>query len=62
MREDDDSTVTGLRGDEGMTTAEYAVGTLAACSFAGLLLKLLSSSTVTGWLESLIGKALHMFF
>ena len=26
-----------LRADDGMTTAEYAVGTVAACSFGGIL-------------------------
>jgi hypothetical protein len=25
------------RADEGMTTAEYAVGTVAACGFGGIL-------------------------
>lgn len=30
-------------GDEGITTAEYAVGTAAGAGFAGLLYKLLTS-------------------
>lgn len=37
------------RDDRGMTTAEYAVGTVAACGFAGVLLKLLTSDTVLGF-------------
>ena len=32
------------RDDRGMTTAEYAIGTVAACGFAGLLLKILTST------------------
>ncbi|HEV8056757.1 MAG TPA: DUF4244 domain-containing protein [Nocardioidaceae bacterium] len=31
------------RDERGMTTAEYAVGTVASCGFAGLLYQLLNS-------------------
>jgi hypothetical protein len=47
-----------LRGDAGMTTAEYAVGTLAAVGFAGLLLKVLTSGSVQAALSHLIERAL----
>jgi hypothetical protein len=50
-----------LRGDAaeaGMNTAEYAVGTLAAVAFAGLLLKVLTSGTVQTALTAIIGRAL----
>jgi hypothetical protein len=47
-----------LRGDAGMTTAEYAVGTLAAVAFAGLLLKVLTSASVQAALGHLIERAL----
>jgi Flp pilus assembly pilin Flp len=47
-----------LRNDDGMTTAEYAVGTLAAVAFAGLLLKVLTSSQVQTALSHLIERAL----
>jgi Flp pilus assembly pilin Flp len=47
-----------LRKDDGMTTAEYAVGTLAAVAFAGLLLKVLTSSQVQAALSHLIERAL----
>jgi hypothetical protein len=47
-----------LRGDDGMTTAEYAVGTVAAVAFAGLLLKVVSGGEVQGWLSAVIGRAL----
>ena len=45
--------------DAGMTTAEYAVGTLAAVAFAGLLLKVLTSDTVQAALSGLIQRALR---
>ncbi|WP_328478867.1 DUF4244 domain-containing protein [Actinoplanes sp. NBC_00393] len=41
-----------------MSTAEYAVGTLAAVAFAGVLLKVVSSGTVQAALGGLIGRAL----
>jgi hypothetical protein len=44
--------------DAGMSTAEYAVGTLAAVAFAGVLLKVISSSTVQSALTGIIGRAL----
>lgn len=43
--------------DAGMTTAEYAVGTVAAAGFAGLLLKLLTSDAVSGLLSGMVEKA-----
>ena len=51
-----------LRGDAGMATAEYAVGTCAAAGFGGLLFKLLTSDSVSGLLQSLITKALSFVF
>lgn len=48
-------------GEEGMATAEYAVGVIAACGFAGLLVKLLSSDDVMSILISLIQKAVSLF-
>jgi len=47
------------RGDHGMTTAEYAVGTVAACGFAGLLYKIVTSDPIMHLVESLISHALH---
>ena len=47
-----------LRGDAGMNTAEYAVGTLAAVAFAGLLLKVVTSGTVQAALSAIIQRAL----
>ncbi|AYD90510.1 DUF4244 domain-containing protein [Actinomyces sp. 2119] len=47
-------------GEEGMATAEYAVGTLAAAAFAGLLLALIRSGSLTGALQALIESALSV--
>ncbi|MER5970292.1 DUF4244 domain-containing protein [Streptomyces sp. NPDC002055] len=48
--------------DQGMTTAEYAVGTVAACGFAAVLYKVVTSGAVSGALQSIIGKALDAPF
>nr|WP_233518319.1 DUF4244 domain-containing protein [Streptomyces corynorhini] len=48
--------------DSGMTTSEYAVGTIAACAFAAVLYKVVTSGPVSGALQSLIGKALDAQF
>ncbi|MGH3321879.1 MAG: DUF4244 domain-containing protein [Streptosporangiaceae bacterium] len=50
------------RGDRGMTTAEYAVGTVAACGFAALLLKILTSDRVRQLLGGIVERALHLPF
>jgi hypothetical protein len=48
-----------LRGDLGMTTAEYAVGTIAAVAFAAVLYKVVQSDAVRSALASVISSALH---
>lgn len=48
-----------LRRDDGMNTAEYAVGTLAAVAFAGLLLKVLTSDAVRNALTAIVQRALQ---
>ncbi|MGW7365434.1 DUF4244 domain-containing protein [Streptomyces sp. NPDC054841] len=50
------------RTDAGMTTSEYAMGTIAACAFAAVLYKVVTSGTVSTALESVIGKALNAQF
>ncbi len=45
-------------GERGMTTAEYAVGTVAAVAFAGLLLVVVKSSPVKSALSGIIVGAL----
>lgn len=46
--------------DAGMATAEYAIATLAACGFAGLLVAILRSDEVRGMLLGIIQRALGM--
>ncbi|MFD0557831.1 DUF4244 domain-containing protein [Stackebrandtia endophytica] len=41
-----------------MISAEYAVGTIAAVAFAGVLLKVLSSEGIVSALQNLISEAL----
>ncbi|MFC9649613.1 MULTISPECIES: DUF4244 domain-containing protein [unclassified Streptomyces] len=52
----------GARADAGMTTSEYAVGTIAACALAAVLYKVVTSGPVAGALQSLIGRALSAQF
>ena len=44
--------------EAGMTTAEYAVGTLAACAFAAVLLAVVRSGGVKSALAAVITAAL----
>jgi hypothetical protein len=46
------------RRDEGMTTAEYAVGLIAAVAFAGILYKVVTSSAVSAALTAIVKRAL----
>jgi Protein of unknown function (DUF4244) len=46
------------RGEAGTTTAEYAIGTLAACGFAALLYKIVTSESVSVLLSGMIHRAL----
>lgn len=50
----------GKAADHGMSTAEYAVGTVAACGFAGLLFKILTSSQVRSLLTGIVERALQL--
>jgi hypothetical protein len=45
-----------------MSTAEYAVGTVAACGFAGTLIELLGSDWVQGLLKNVIDSAFGFLF
>jgi hypothetical protein len=46
--------------DAGMATAEYAIATLAACGFAGLLVALMRSDEVRTLLYDVIRRALSL--
>jgi hypothetical protein len=47
------------RAEAGMSTAEYAVGTVAAVAFAVVLYKIVRSQAVASALTSIVNKALH---
>jgi hypothetical protein len=47
------------RDDAGMSTAEYAVGTVAAVAFAVVLYKIVRSPAVSAALSSIVQHALH---
>ncbi|OKI46757.1 hypothetical protein A6A29_27830 [Streptomyces sp. TSRI0281] len=51
-----------VRSDRGMTTSEYAVGTIAACAFAAVLYKVVNSGPVLSAMQSLIKDALDAKF
>jgi hypothetical protein len=46
-------------GDEGMSTVEYAVGTVVAAAFAAVLYKIVTGDSVVAGLTSLVNSALH---
>ena len=45
-----------VRGESGMATAEYAVGTVTACGFAGMLYTLLTSDFGQSLLQNIFDK------
>ncbi|WP_207781876.1 DUF4244 domain-containing protein [Phytoactinopolyspora limicola] len=49
------------RREAGMSTAEYAVGTVAACGFGGVLYKLLTSEPIQNTLKDVISRAFSLF-
>jgi len=49
-----------IHADEGAATAEYAIATLAAVGFAGLLVVILRSDEVRGMLTDLVRNALSI--
>lgn len=48
--------------DDGMTTAEYAVGTVATASLAGLLIKILTSPEIQNFIVQVLKHAFSSFF
>lgn len=51
-----------MHSDEGLSTAEYAVGTVAVAGLGGLLVKLLTSDWVFALLQRVIEKAFSVIF
>jgi hypothetical protein len=54
--------LTSSGADAGMTTAEYAVGTVAACGFGGILYKVITSPEILGLLRDVIASAFKLSF
>jgi hypothetical protein len=54
--------MSALKDDTGLTTTEYAVGTVAVAGLSGVLLKLLMSDSVRDLLWSVISNAFSRFF
>jgi uncharacterized protein DUF4244 len=52
--------IRGRAADAGMTTAEYAVGTVAAVAFASVLFKVVQSSEVQAALSHIVTSALNV--
>ena len=49
-----------LAGDEaGMSTVEYAIGTVAAAAFGGILYSVVTGDSIVGALTNIIGRALN---
>ncbi|MGO2111028.1 MAG: DUF4244 domain-containing protein [Pseudoclavibacter sp.] len=53
-----DRAAAALRDERGAETAEYAIATMAAVAFAGLLVAIMQSDTVRAMLEDLVERAL----
>ncbi|TSE00583.1 DUF4244 domain-containing protein [Skermania sp. ID1734] len=45
--------------DEGMSTAEYAIGTIAAAAFGAVLYTVVTGDSIVGALTRIIDKALN---
>jgi hypothetical protein len=58
--EDETSQEEELPGDAGMSTAEYAIGTVAACGFAGVLWAVVHSDAVARLLQGVVERALSL--
>ena len=51
-----------LRDDSGMSTVEYAIGTLAAAAFAAVLYAVVTGDSVVTALTGLVQRALQVAF
>ena len=51
-----------VSGERGMSTAEYAIGTIAAAAFAAVLYTVVTGGSVVGALTSIIQRALSVTF
>ena len=51
-----------LDGDEGMSTAEYAIGTIAAAAFAAVLYAVVTGDSIVTALTAIVQRALSVTF
>ena len=51
-----------LRDDSGMSTVEYAIGTLAAAAFAAVLYAVVTGDSIVTALTGLVQRALQVAF
>ena len=51
-----------LRDDSGMSTVEYAIGTLAAAAFAAVLYAIVTGDSIVNALTGLVQRALSVAF
>ncbi len=51
-----------VKQEDGMSTAEYAVGTVAAAGLGGILIKLLTSNEVRDLIWNVLSKAFSALF
>jgi len=51
-----------LRDDSGMSTVEYAIGTLAAAAFAAVLYAVVTGDSIVNALTGLVQRALQVAF
>jgi hypothetical protein len=51
-----------VSGDDGMSTAEYAIGTIAAAAFAAVLYAVVKGDSVMTALTSIVQRALSVNF
>jgi hypothetical protein len=51
-----------VAGDAGMSTAEYAIGTIAAAAFAAVLYKVVTGDMIVNALTDLVQRALSVKF
>jgi hypothetical protein len=51
-----------VSGEAGMSTVEYAIGTIAAAAFAAVLYKVVTGDMIVGALNDLVQRALSVKF
>ncbi len=54
--------VTRMAADDGMSTAEYAIGTIAAAAFAAVLYAVVTGDSIVGGLTDIVQRALSVTF